>query len=256
MGTLEGKVAIVTGAGRGVGRGIALALAKQGAAVCVAEIDPATGAESAAELSALGGRAIFQRCDVSREEEVQECVARTFRDLGRIDILVNNATGARQEDASRPLLEHSAEQFDRQFDVDVKGSFYFMRACFPHLRDSGAGRIVNLSSLAGSERTESFAAYAAAKEALRALTGVAAREWGRDGITVNSLCPTAITEATAGWLEAHPEQAAAQTAITALGRLGDPERDIGRYVAFLVGPDAGFVTGQTLWVDGGQVIHS
>ena len=255
-GMLDGKVAIVTGAGRGVGLGIARALAKQGAALCIAEIDPTTAMAAEAEIEALGVRALGIECDVGQLAQVEACVARAARELGRIDILVNNATGTRPEDASVSLLDHTPEQFQRILGVDVIGSFQFMRACFPHLRDSGAGRVVNLSSSAGSERAAGFAAYAAAKEALRALTGVAAREWGAYAITVNSLCPQATTDVSAEWMRRNPEVAKRHLASVALGRAGDAEADIGRVVAFLCGPDAGYVTGQTFWVDGGSVIHS
>jgi NAD(P)-dependent dehydrogenase (short-subunit alcohol dehydrogenase family) len=256
MGILDGKSAIVTGAGRGVGRGIALALAKEGASICIAEIDPATAKNTADEIAGLGGGALAVECDVGDAGQVQAAVAAAAAAFGGIDILVNNATGARQHDAFRPMMEHTLEQFERQLRVDVLGSFLLMQACYPHLCASGSGRVVNLSSSAGTERGAGFAAYSAAKEALRALTGVTAREWGRNAITVNSLCPTAVTDATRVWMEENPEVADKHLESVALGRLGDAEADIGRVVVFLCGPDAGFVTGQTLWVDGGSVIHA
>lgn len=256
MADLQGKVAIVTGAGRGVGRGIALALAKAGASVAIAELDPDTAKGTAEEISALGVRGLATPCDVSDEAQVEAMVARVAEELGRVDILVNNATGTRPTDASIPMLAHTPEQFQRILGVDVVGSFLCMRACHPHLRDSGAGRVINLSSSAGSERGAGFAAYASAKEALRGLTGVTAREWGRDAITVNSLCPTATTEATANWMKENPEIAEKHLSSVPLGRLGDAEQDIGRVVAFLCSDSAGFITGQTFWVDGGSVIHS
>ncbi len=256
MGILDGRVAIVTGAGRGLGRGISLALAKEGASICIAEIDPATGKSTAAEIAALGVRSLAVECDVRRQAEVEATVEAVVSEFGGVDILVNNATGARQEDAFRPMLDHTPEQFERQLQVDVLGSFHFMRACHPHLCASSAGRVINLSSAAGTERGAGFAAYSAAKEALRALTGVTAREWGRDAITVNSLCPVAVTEVSGEWIRRNPEAANKHLDGVALGRHGDPETDIGRVVVFLSGPDAGYVTGQTLWVDGGSVIHA
>ncbi|MBW2269323.1 MAG: SDR family oxidoreductase [Deltaproteobacteria bacterium] len=256
MGALEGKVAIVTGAGRGLGRGISLALAKEGASIGIAEIDAATGQSTAAEIAALGVGSLAVECDVRDRSKVESTVEAVASQFGGVDILVNNATGARQEDAFRSMLEHTPEQFERQLQVDVLGSFHFMRACHPHLRASGAGRVINLSSSAGTERGAGFAAYSAAKEALRALTGVTAREWGRDAITVNSLCPVAVTDAMEEWFRRNPEIAEKQLESVSLGRHGDPERDIGRVVVFLCGPDAGFITGQTLWVDGGSVIHA
>lgn len=256
MGTLDGKSAIVTGAGRGVGRGIALALAKEGASICIAEIDPATAKSTAEEIAALGSGSLAVECDVGDRSQVDAAVAAAIAEFGGLDILVNNATGARQHDAFRPLIEHTEEQFERQLRVDVLGSFHFMQACYPHLCASHAGRVVNLSSSAGTERGAGFAAYSAAKEALRALTGVTAREWGSHEITVNSICPTAVTDVMGEWMRRNPEVAEKHLESVALGRHGKPEADIGRVVVFLCGPDASFITGQTLWVDGGSVIHA
>ena len=144
----------------------------------------------------LGAGSLAVECYIGDAAQVSAAVDATAAAFGGVDILVNNATGARQHDAFRPMLEHTLEQFERQLRVDVLGSFQFMQACHPHLRASGAGRVVNLSSSAGTERGAGFAAYSSAKEALRALTGVTAREWGRHAITVNSLCPTAVFCAT------------------------------------------------------------
>jgi NAD(P)-dependent dehydrogenase (short-subunit alcohol dehydrogenase family) len=255
LGTLDGRVAFITGGGQGIGNGIALALAKEGAGICLAELDPARGKAAAEELAALGVSAIAVPTDASRREQIEEAVATTVRDLGRLDILVNNATGA-GPDSFRPILEQTIEQWDRQLAVDVKGSFHCLQVCFPHLRDSGVGRVISICSEAGSERAWGFAAYSAAKEALRALTGVVAREWGEHGITANIICPTAITPATAGYLEANPEEAKASLASKAMKRHGEPEVDIGGVAAFLASDAASYMTGQTLWVDGGHVIHS
>jgi len=238
-----------------MGRGIALAMAKQGAAICIAEIDPSTGKNTAAEIAELGVSAMAIECDASQPDQIESAVAAAVAELGRLDVLVNNATGASPE-SFRPVLEHTLEHWDRQLAVDVRGSFVAMKSCFPHLRASGAGRVISICSLAGSERSWGFAAYAAAKEALRALTGVVAREWGEHGITANVICPTAITPSTAGYMERHPEVADQQLASVALGRHGEPEADIGRVAAFLASEAAGYVTGQTLWVDGGAVIHA
>ncbi len=254
MGRLEKKVAIISGGGQGIGRGIALALAREGASVSLPDLNAETGAATAAEIEKLGVRALYVPCDVSRREEVDAAVSRTVEALGGVDILVNNATWTGGT-ANKTFLEHSGEDFDSHFAVAVKGTFHFMQACFPHLRDRG-GKVINLSSAAGSERSAGFAAYSAAKEAVRAITGVAAREWGPSGVCVNAICPSAETPGSQDFYAAHPEVLKRVLSTSALGRLGDPERDIGRAVVFLATNDSDFVTGQTLWVDGGRTIHS
>ena len=256
MGILDGRVAIITGAGRGIGRGIARALAREGAAIAVVEIDPVTGPEAAAELRDLGARALSIECDVRDRRAVEASVSRVVREWGGLDILINNATGARKEDLYSAAVDQTDEQFDRVLDVDVKGSFFFMRACFPHLVASDAARVVNISSCDGIEFAPFMAAYTTAKEALRALTGSVAKEWGAHGITVNCVCPNASTQGLSEYWQMYPEQHAAYLARTPMGREGDAERDVGRTLVFLTGPDASYITGQTINVDGGYVCHA
>lgn len=254
VGRLDGKVAIVTGGGQGIGRGIAFALAKEGAAVSLAELNPETGPATALEIEKLGVPALARVCDVSVREQVEETVAATASELGPVDVLVNNATWVKGT-AMKPFMEHTEEDLDRHFAVAVKGTFHFMQACFPLMADRG-GKIINLSSSAGSERMTGFAGYAAAKEAIRALTGVAAREWGQHSIQVNVICPSALTPSSERFYDRNPEVLERVLASSPLRRLGDPETDIGRAVVFLASSDSDFVTGQTLWVDGGNTIHA
>ncbi len=256
MGTLEGRIAVVSGAGRGVGRGIARALAREGAAIAIAEIDPETGPDAAKEVRALGARAMSFECDVRDRRQVEATVATVVAEWGALDILINNATGARKDDLYSAAVDQTDEQFDRLLDVDVKGSFFFMRACFPHLVESDCARVVNISSCDGSEFAPFMAAYTTAKEALRALSGSVAKEWGAYGITVNCVCPNAATEGVADYWKMYPDQYEAYLAKTPMGREGDPELDAGRAIAFLVGPDASYITGQTINVDGGYVSHA
>ncbi len=258
MGKLDGRVAVVTGGGGGVARGMTIALAQEGAKLAIAELDPKRGEAAARSVREIGAEAIAFPCDVSDRTRVDAVVSETIERLGGLDILVNNATGVTLASSNLPFMEHDEATLDRILAVDVKGTFNFMQACFPHFERQGRGKIVNFSSGAGTERMAGFAAYAAAKEGVRALTGVAAREWGGLGITVNVVCPAAMTPGLAHFIETHPDPAFREQAIGArpIRRLGDPERDIGRVVVFLASDDSDYMTGQTFWVDGGGTIHA
>ncbi len=248
MGRLNEKIALISGAGRGVGRGIALALAKEGADLAFAEIDPETAKRTAAEIEALGRRVVSVVCDVGTRSGCEEAVARTVDAYGGVDVLINNAAVAAQ---MAPITEIEDEPFRRTMDVCVMGTFWFMQACHPHLVSRGGGSIVNFGSGAATQGMPTQLAYAAAKEAIRAMTRVAANEWGRQGIRVNSICPVARSEAMVGWAQEQPGLLERYEQMIPLGRIGDCEDDIGRAVAFLASDDAHYVTGNTLWLDGG-----
>lgn len=250
MSILEGKVAIVTGAGRGLGRGIALELAREGAAVLVAELDPATGERTAREIEAQGGRSLAVATDVRQRAQVDAAVASAERTFGTIDILVNNAQLQRQQVSFEDTTEDDMEVV---LGSGVIGTFHFMQACFPLLRRRG-GKIVNLASAAGLLGYPGWTSYAVSKEGIRALTKVAAREWGKYKINVNAICPVAETPSFQEWSRKHPDLAKAMIDAIPLGHVGDPQSDIGRAVVFLSGPDSDFVTGVTMMVDGGQTI--
>ena len=250
MGKLTGKTALVTGAGRGIGRGIALELARDGASIAVAELDPEAGGQTAREIEALGMRAIAVACDVQRRDQVDRAVAAAAEAFGTIDILVNNAQIQRQQ---IEFERTSIDDMEVVLGSGLMGTFHFMQACFPHLRRRG-GKIVNLASAAGLVGYAGWASYAAAKEGIRALTKVAAHEWGKHKINVNAICPLAETPSAKAWRSANPELAQSMLQSIPLGHLGDPETDIGRAVAFLAGPDSDFITGMTMMVDGGQTI--
>jgi NAD(P)-dependent dehydrogenase (short-subunit alcohol dehydrogenase family) len=250
-GRLEDKVAIVTGAGQGVGRGIALAMAREGARCVVADMNEESGRKVVDELKAIGPDTLFTRCDVTRLESIQETVARTIDSFGQLDVLVNNAQRAPL--SPTPLLEHTDEIIDLCFETGFRGTLRFMQVAYPHLKAS-RGNIINLASGAGLDGLAGQAAYGAAKEAIRALSKTAAREWGRDGINVNILCPLANSPGVATLLERAPEMEKRMTANQPLGRIGDCERDIGPVVVFLASEDSRYVTGHTLPADGGNTM--
>lgn len=251
MGTLDGRVALVTGAARGVGAGIARAFAKEGARVAVVDIDADGGSRIAAEI---GGHAASYPCDIRDSAQVDACVAAVAERFGAVDILVNNAIDA----TSGPFEDTTDDELDRVLDTGPKATLYFMRACFPHLRDSaGGGRVINLRSGSEPQGMAGFGAYVASKSAVGGLTRVAAREWGRHGITVNNLAPFVLSDGARSYFDERPEELE-KIVLKSLSvpRLGDAESDVGRAAVYLAGPDSSYVTGVTLSVDGGGSFFS
>jgi NAD(P)-dependent dehydrogenase (short-subunit alcohol dehydrogenase family) len=255
-GRLDGRVAIVTGAGRGIGRGVAIELAKEGARVAVVSRTGPPVERVVEEVRAGGGEAIGVRCDVGDERQVQAAVDETVAAFGAVDVLVNVAQGFSLDPAvgyrAYPLDSYPEEVWDHFFQTGVKGTLYAMKAVFPHMRDRG-GKIVNFGSEVGQHGAAGAAAYAANKEAIRALSRCAAREWGPHGITVNVINPVIETEASS-WTR-DPRRRAEVEASTALGRVAKPA-ECGRVVAFLASADADYLTGMTVMVDGGRYLFA
>jgi NAD(P)-dependent dehydrogenase (short-subunit alcohol dehydrogenase family) len=250
VGTLDGLVGIVTGAGQGIGRGIALAMAKEGATVVVVDRDGAKADATAAELRALGTSSITVVGDVSDPELPDRTIETTLAELSRLDVLVNSAQAMR---SGVPFEEHTDADFELAVSTGLWGAFRFMRASFAPLAARG-GSIVNVVSSAGTHGLAGFAGYAAAKEGIRGLTKVAANEWGVHEIRVNAIAPQATSPTADAYFDAHPERRAAKLAQRPIKRDGDAEADIGRTVVFLAGPDSRFITGTTLMVNGGLTI--
>lgn len=247
MGKLDGKIAIVTGAGQGVGRGIALALAKEGAAVAVTEMNPDTCLKTTNEIKAAGNRALSITCDVRRRKQVQAAVAATVKEFGTVHILVNNAQAMRNQ----VLLEDTTdEDMALALESGLLGTFYFMQTCLPYFKEHG-GKVINLASAAGLNGSAGWTAYAAAKEGIRALTKVAAHEWGQYKINVNVICPLAHSP---NWDKVGQSALQLTLGTVPLRRLGDSEVDIGPAVVFLASSDSDYITGHTMMVDGGQTI--
>ena len=252
-GRLEGRVAVVTGAGRGLGRAIAAALADEGAAVALLGRTEATVADAARELADKGARVLAVRCDVSNRVDVDAAVGATLEAFGGIDILVNNAQGGLMGQKV-PTAELTDEQVLESFLTGPVGSLHLMQACFAALRDSGRGAVVNFGSGIGVRGAPAMAGYAMAKEAIGGLTKVTAMEWGRYGIRVNQVCPAGSSPAAEAYRDADPKRWENHMRQTPLRRLGDPYDDIGRAVMSLVSDDLKYLTGATLMLDGGQVI--
>ncbi|AYJ87061.1 SDR family oxidoreductase [Sphingomonas paeninsulae] len=249
MAELSGKVAIVTGSGQGVGRGIALALARAGAAVAIVGRRVENTSAVAKEIEALGVRSAAFQCDVKDAASIQSLVASVSRQLGGIDILVNNA----QQVPLGPLLSIEDEAFQAGFASGPLATLRLMKACHPFLKRSGEGVIVNLATSAAVRWDMSgYGAYGAVKEATRILTRAAAAEWGPDGIRVLTIAPHADSPALKGWVESRPEEAAAFFETIPLRRIGRCEEDIGAAVAALCGPAFSYFTGATVPLDGGQ----
>ena len=253
MGSLDGRVALVTGAGDGIGLGIARRLAAAGAAIVVAEIDTDAGADAAATLRAdFAVDAVAITTDVTDREQIEIAVAAGPERWGRLDVLVNNAWGG----GGLARLEHKTDEaIAHGLGMALWPGFWSMRAAFPHLKAHGTGRIINLCSLNGVNAHQFTAEYNTGKEALRALTRTAAREWARHGITANVICPAAATAAFRSVVASNPEIGATAAAANPMGRMGDAEADIGGVAAFLASDDARYLTGNTLFVDGGAHIN-
>lgn len=246
---LDDRVALVTGAGQGIGRGIALALAAAGATVAVVGRTPGTIESVAGEIVARGGSAAPFTCDVTDESAVSALVAAVAGEFGGVDVLVNNA----QTPAPGTLLEIDEATYRAALDSGPTATWRLMRDCHRYLR--GGGAVVNLGSAAGIRWNPSgTGAYAAAKEAVRVLTRTAACEWAADGIRVNAILPLANSQTMEQWAQFDPEGAAEYLQTVPLGRLGDPETDIGPAVVFLCSDAARCITGHTLAVDGGQAL--
>lgn len=252
-GRLQGRSAVVTGGALGIGRGIARAFAREGAAVLVADVDEEAGGATVRGLQTeIGARAEFTRTDVGVKADVLAMVEAARECFGTVDVLVNNAWAGR----GLKRVEHKSDaDFEHSLRIGCLAALWSMQAVFPLMRARGGGRIINLASLNGVNAHMGSADYNVAKEALRALTRTAAREWATHQICCNVICPGARTEAFERFAAHSPDNARAVVAANPMGRLGDPETDIGPVAVFLASDDSRYLTGNTLFVDGGSHIN-
>jgi NAD(P)-dependent dehydrogenase (short-subunit alcohol dehydrogenase family) len=244
---VSGRTALVTGAARGLGRAIALALAEAGADVALGLRDVASDGGLAAEIAALGRRALPLQLDVSRMAEIGAAVDAAVAAFGRLDILVNNAGIA----PGNPAEEVREEDFDATLAVNLKGTFFASQAAGRVMIRQGYGRIINLGSQAGAVALPGESVYCLTKAAIAHLTRCLAVEWGRHGITVNAVAPTFIrTPGTEAALADPRFRADVIERIAALHRIGEPP-EVAGVVVFLASPAAALITGETVLVDGG-----
>lgn len=252
MDRLKGQVAIVTGAGQGIGRGIALVLAREGAAVAMPSRTYSRVEDVARQIASEGGSAIPIACDVSDLAQLQSAVEKTVSEFGAPTILVNNAQGGASGGAPIPLEQTTTQMLDDVLAGGFYPTFNGMQLCFPYMKESG-GTIVNMASSTGVDGDPGFSAYGSNKEAIRGLTKHAAREWGRFDITVNVLCPAAMTENIAEYAKEHPRWMESVVKKVPLQRLGDSEKDVAPVIVSLA-TDLRYVTGATIMVDGGRTM--
>lgn len=247
MDELKGKVALVTGAGQGVGQGIALALAAKGVRVAIAGRTEAKLLETVRMIKEEGGDAISVVCNVNFLESLQACVDAVILVYGAINILVNNA----MEVPSGRLLDVPEDKFQAGWQSGPLATLRLMKICYPYLK--GDGSIINLGSAASKRWDASgYGLYAAVKEAIRSISKAAACEWGADGVRTNVILPLAASAGFIAWKQYNPEEAEQYTSTVPMKRVGDCRYDIGDFVVTLCSNSSAYVNGQTIALDGGQ----
>ncbi len=249
MFSLENKVAIVTGARRGIGQGIALALAQAGADIVVSDINQEECQKVVEEIEGLGRKGLAVKCDVTQKSEVEEMVAQTVKEFGKVDILVNNAGIA----GMKPFLDLTEEEWDRVLDINLKGQFLCARAAAKEMVKQKWGRIINIASIAAGQTGIGFAQsvhYCASKGGVTAMTEAMAVEFAPLGINVNAIGPGIIETAMTEDFLADEKMKQWLLSRIPKGRFGQP-KDVAAAAVFLASDEADYITGATLFVDGG-----
>ena len=246
---LTGRTALVTGASRGLGKALALGLARAGAELALCARDLEALAATRTEARALGVRAEVFAMDVLRPESVREAVDAALRAFGKIDVLVNDAG----VNVRKPTLELAPEEWDLVLDTNLKGYFLVARAVGAHMVARGQGKVIHVSSIFGAVGMENQLAYACSKGGVVQMTKVMALEWARHGVRVNAIAPTYFETPLVAALRKDPERFRFISERTPMGRWGQPEELEGT-VVYLASPASDFVTGQTIYVDGGWTI--
>lgn len=249
MKRFEGKVVLVTGGGQGIGIGVSKAFAAEGANLIITGRTLSKLENAKKEIEAAYGVKVFSvTADGSEEEQVKNAIEAGIKEFGRLDTVVNNA----QNSASGvSLIDHTREDFDKAIYSGLYATFFYMKYAFPYLKET-KGSVINFASGAGLFGKLGQSSYAAAKEGIRGMSRVAASEWGPDGVRVNVICPLAMSEGLANWKTAYPDLYEKTIQSIPLGHFADSQQDIGRVCVFLASEEAGYVTGETITLQGGS----
>ncbi len=249
MSKLKDKVVIITGGAGGIGSGIAKAMVKEGAIVAIVDLNEETGHAMEKELQAISPKSMFIKGNLMDHKNLGQLIQTVVDKYGKLDVLVNNAHASKQA-----LIEDTTQSdLDLSFGTGFYPTFYLMQAALPYLKES-KGNVINFASGAGLNGDVTQGAYAAAKEAIRGISRVAANEWGQFGINVNLISPIANSPGVKEWAKAQPEYYEAVKNKIPMGRFGEVEEDIGRVAVFLASEDSRYITGQTIMVDGGSIM--
>ena len=249
MSKLQNKVVIITGGAGGIGSGIAKAMVKEGAIVAIVDLNEETGKAMEKELQAISPKSMFLQANLMDHKNLGQIIQTVVEKYGKLDVLVNNAHASKQA----TIEDTSQEDLDLSFGTGFYPTFYLMQAALPYLKES-KGNVINFASGAGLAGHETQGAYAAAKEAIRGVSRVAANEWGKFGINVNLISPIANSPGVQAWAKAQPEYYEEVKNKIPMGRFGEVEEDIGRVAVFLASEDSRYITGQTIMVDGGSIM--
>ncbi len=254
MHIFDNKIIIVTGAGQGIGQGVARRFARAGGTVIVADINADAGQKTADSLKALGGKGVYMPYDLFDVSGGDKLIEQTISQFGQVDVLVNNAYPTGMIPA-KPIENKSMNDYQKTMQAGFFAIVNIMNAVFPYMKAKQYGRIINMCSLNGVNAHKYTSEYNACKEAVRAFSRTSAVEWMQHGITTNIICPGAMSEASKKFMEKEPEMMAEILSQNPAGRMGDPEQDIGGATLMLASDDAQYINGNTIFVDGGSHIN-